>query len=207
MFSLRAIWFSAFFLITHVAWSQHQNRFFSAAVTNHHSAYPFSAFKNLFANEIHPGVEVGYGFNWKTKPKHDWYQRFKAGYFYHRFVQHAIPLYTQLGYRYKPLQCLWFSAALGAGYLHCIPATAVLHVNAEGTYKNAKGIGRGQALLNFTVGAQYNLAKSKQNSTAVFIEYQQMLQTPFIKSYVPLLPYNSIAVGLSFPLKAKPNAR
>lgn len=190
------------FSTTTSLWAQRQARFVSVAVTNHHSAYPFSSFANLFKKEFHPGVEFGYGFNWKTAPKHDWYQTFKAGYFYHRFVQHAIPLSTQLGYRYK-LNPFQLSAALGAGYLHSIPATAVLQLSDDGTYEKAKGIGRGQALFNFTLGAQYIIYKQKQRPISIFLDYQQQVQTPFIQSYVPLLPYNSIAFGISVPLNPK----
>jgi hypothetical protein len=181
------------------AFSQKRETFVSLAVTNQHSAFPFSTFQNLFTREYNPGVEVGYGFNWKTKPRHDWYQAFKAGYFYHRFVQHAVPVYTQIGYRYK-LQQLRLMAALGAGYLHSIPASAVLELQEDGTYKNAKGIGRGQALILLSTGAEYVLSKSYRGPT-VFLHYRQQLQTPFINSYVPLLPYNGLALGLSFPIK------
>lgn len=199
---MKTILTAACLFIVSCAWCQHRERFVSLAITNHHSAYPFSSFANLFTKEFHPGVEFAYGFNWKTAPKHDWYQTFKAGYFYHRFVQHAIPLYTQLGYRYK-LNPFQLSAALGAGYLHFIPATAVLQLSDDGTYEKSKGIGRGQALFNFSVGAQYNITKNSQKPVAVFIDYRQQLQTPFIKSYVPLLPYNSIAFGISVPLNPK----
>ena len=188
----------SFFIMAHAA-SQKREKFVSVAVTNQHSAYPFSAFKNLFTKEFNPGVEVGYGFNWKTKPKHDWYQTFTAGYFYHRFVQHAVPLYTQLGYRYK-LQRLYLTAALGAGYLHSLPASAVLELQEDGTYKNAKGIGRGQALVLFSTGAGYAFKKTAP-APSVFIHYRQQVQTPFINSYVPLLPYNGIAIGISIPVK------
>jgi hypothetical protein len=187
------------FFITAQVFPQKREKFVSLAVTNQHSAFPFSTFKNLFAKEFNPGLEVGYGFNRKTRPRHDWYQAFKAGYFYHRFVQHAVPLYTQIGYRYK-LQQLRFTAALGAGYLHSIPATAVLELQMDGTYKNAKGIGRGQALILLSTGAEYMLSKSNTAPT-VFLHYRQQLQTPFINSYVPLLPYNGLALGLSFSIK------
>jgi hypothetical protein len=181
--------------------AQHRSRVVSLAVTNQHSAFPFSTFKNLFTKEFHPGVEVGYGFNWKTRARHDWYQDFKAGYFYHRFVQHAIPVYTQLGYRYKLGKTVRLTAALGAGYLHSVPATAVLELRNDGTYENAKGIGRGQALFNFTAGVQYVVTGNNPRPATVFLNYQQQLQAPFIKSYVPLLPYNSVALGFSVPLK------
>ena len=107
----------------------------------------------------------------------------------------------QLGYRYKLQQHLGFSAALGAGYLHSIPATAVLKLQEDGTYKKAKGMGRGQALLNFSLGVQYQIARNGKNAPAIFIEYGQEIQTPFIISYVPLLPYNHMALGVSHPLK------
>jgi hypothetical protein len=40
----------------------------SLAVTNQHSAFPFSTFKNLFTKEFNPGVEVGYGSTGKHRP-------------------------------------------------------------------------------------------------------------------------------------------
>jgi hypothetical protein len=110
-------------------------------------------------------------------------------------------VYTQFGYRYKWKEHWRFATALGAGYLHSIPATAVLKLTDDGTYKNAKGIGRGQALVNFSIGVYYVLNKNKMTPVTAFINYGQQLQTPFIKSYVPLLPYNSLQVGVSIPLK------
>ena len=35
----------------------------------------------------------------------------------------------------------------------------------------------------------------------VFSTYQQQIQMPFVKSYVPILPYNSLIVGVSIPCK------
>lgn len=170
------------------------------AVTNNNTAFPFSKFSALFKTPFHPGVEVGYGFNWKTAPKHDWFQTLKAGYFYHRFAQHAIPVYTQAGYRYKFGEHLRLSAALGAGYLHSIPATAVLKRTADGNYENGKGIGRSQALANLTFGLHYAWLWHRQKPVAAFFAYQQQLQAPFVKSYVPLLPYNNLALGVSISL-------
>ena len=179
--------------------AQKKGREISLAITNNHSAYPFASFSQLIGGPVHPGAEAGYGFNWKTKKKHDVYQSFRLGFFHHRFVQSAIPIYTQVGYRYKALNPFQIYGALGAGYLHSIPATAVLKQNSNGDYEKAKGIGRPQALVNLSFGMRYLL--KAESSTAVFIQYTQQLQTPFIKSYVPLLPYNSIALGLSMPLK------
>lgn len=179
--------------------TQTKGRQISVAVTNNHSAYPFASFSKLFSGPFHPGAEAGYQFNWKTKAKHDWWQSFKAGVFHHRFVQTAIPIYTQFGYRYKPFDRLHMQGGLGAGYLHSIPATSVLKDDGNGSYEKAKGIGRPQALVNLSVGVRYVL--KGQMAPSIFLDYVQQLQTPFIKSYVPLLPYNSTSIGVSVPLK------
>lgn len=180
--------------------AQPKDKSLSLALTNNQTAYPFSKFGDLVAGTYHPGFEAGYSFNWKTRPRHDWVQSFKAGYFYHRFVQHAIPLYTQAGYRYKFPKRIAAQAALGAGYLHSIPATAVMEMNEKGEYESSKGIGRAQALVNITFTGSYGFAWNKKPLT-LFVQYQQQVQAPFNASYVPLLPYNAFGLGLSTPFK------
>ena len=179
--------------------AQKKGKEISLALTNNHSAYPFASFGKLLSGPFHPGIEVGYGFNWKTGRKHDWWQSFKVGVFHHRFVQTAVPIYTQFGYRLKPFNQVHLHGALGAGYLHSVPATAVLKQSNGGEYEKSKGVGRPQALVNLSFGVRY-VMKGKM-TPSIFLQYTQQLQTPFIKSYVPLLPYNAVAVGICVPLK------
>lgn len=167
------------------------------------TAKPFSKFGNLVTSIQHPGIEAAYAFNWKTKARHDWYQEFKVGYFYHRFVQHAIPVYTDLGYRYKFSPKWSAQAVIGAGYMHSIPATAQLKLQDDGTYKKGKGIGRSQGIAIANIGIAHVFRPEALRPLKVFITYQQMLQTPFINSYVPLLPYNTLLVGIGIQLKSK----
>ncbi|HEX8333526.1 MAG TPA: hypothetical protein VF622_12940 [Segetibacter sp.] len=182
------------------AYSQRQKHI-SLAVTNHNSAMPFSKFGGLFQPPLHPGFEVAYDFNWKTRKKHDWFQSVKVGYFYHRFVQHGIPLYTTFGYRYKFSKAWSAESSLAAGYMHSIPATAKFKLNEAGEYENNKGIGRMQAIAAFNVGASHTITNSSTKSVTVFTLYQQRLQFPFINNYVPLLPYNTLMIGVRSPLK------
>jgi hypothetical protein len=198
-------WILSFLLLTIAFSLQAQTRkgkALSLALTNSQSAFPFNKFGALFTKELHPGFEVGYEFNWRTAKKHDWFQSFRAGYFYHQFIQHGIPLYTQLGYRFKWKEHWRAHSALGLGYLHSIPDAGVLKLNDEGEYEKAKGIGRPQALINLSFGMQYNLKMNGSRPLAIFLQYQQQLQTPFIKSYVPLLPYNNVGLGVKMPLKS-----
>jgi hypothetical protein len=34
----------------------------------------------------------------------------------------------------------------------------------------------------------------------MFVRYQNLLQTPFVPGYVPLLPYNVLHLGISIPM-------
>lgn len=182
--------------------SAQKNRNISIAFLNTGSAYPFSQFGKLVSGIEHPGIEIGAGFNWKSKNKHDWFQEIKLAYFYHRFVQHAFPLYTDVGYRYKFSPKWSTQIALGAGYLHSIPATAKLKLGANGEYKKDKGIGRSQAIavVSFSIG--YTIHPSVKNAPWLFVTYQQFLQTPFVKAYVPILPYNSLLIGCGIPFRS-----
>ncbi len=179
--------------------SAQKNNHVSVAFVNTASAYPFAKFGKLVTDLNHPGIELGYSFNWKTKKKHDWFQDIKLGYVYHRFVQHAIPLYTDFGYRYK-FSGKWASqAAIGAGYLHSIPATSQFELAENGEYKKKKSLGRIQAMAVFNFGVSYSFAGKLP--LKIFTTYQQQIQMPFVKSYVPILPYNSLMLGVSMPCK------
>lgn len=173
----------------------------SFAILNTASAHPFQKLGNLVTTIHHPGFEIGYGFNWKTKNKHDWYQEIKAGYFYHRFVQHGIPIYTNVGYRYKFSKNWSAQSAIGAGYFHSIPATDQFELQDDGNYKKKKSLGRIQAMAVFNLGVGYTFPGKVPMK--IFTTYQQQIQTPFVKSYVPILPYNTLLIGVSIPRKSK----
>lgn len=170
---------------------------FSIAFTNNHSAYPFSSFSQLVAGTWHPGVEVGTGFNWSIKKKHDWYQEFRLGYFYHQFVQHGVPLYTNFGYRYKFSQRWRAQAGIGLGALFSFPDHKRYKLNSDGNYESISGV-RLQGMLVFNLGAGYQFARTKKHPLEAFITYQQRIQTPYVPNYVPLLPYNSLMFGLKW---------
>lgn len=173
----------------------------SIAFTSLHTAFPFGSFSSLVTKEFHPGFEAGTGFNWKTKKKHDWIQTFQFGYSYHRFIQHSLALYSEFGYRYKFLKSFSSAAKIGAGYLHAIPVGKIFNLQDDGTYKKKLNLGRPQLIASLTLG----LSKRLSSGAVVFIDYQQRLQFPFIKSYVPLLPSNLILIGTTIPLHKKNN--
>jgi hypothetical protein len=178
-----------------------QKKYISLAAFTTQTTMPFGKFAGLFTDQFHPGIEAGYGINLSAKEKHDWFVEFKIACFYHRFVQIGIPLYANFGYRYKFYSRFSAETCIGAGYMHSIPATAKLKLNEDGVYVNNKGIGRMQAMATFALGLGYTFNPHANKPLAMFTTYQQRVQMPFVKSYVPLLPYNSFMIGIKKSIK------
>jgi hypothetical protein len=176
------------------------NQYLSVAFTDNASAYPFGILVGYFEAPLHPGVEIGWGKTFKQKPKHDWYRELKLGYFYHRFVQHGISLSLNYGYRYKFPKHFVADVALGAGYFHSIAATEVLKLDDKGNYENAKGIGRPQIMGALTLGGGYIIPLKNGTPLKLWLQYQTRIQAPFVNAYVPILPYDQLALGVTFTL-------
>lgn len=167
------------------------------AVNNFVTAKPISGFPKLFYSQFHPGLTLSTGFNWKEKTRYNLMQSFKLGYFSHRYVQRSFVLYSEFGYRYKAGARWGFSIAAGAGYLHMIPATEQFRINENGDWEKIKLKSRPQALISLSLGIDYKVSES---GIRTFIRYQNMLQTPFVPGYVPLLPYNVLHLGVTVPI-------
>ncbi len=190
-------------LITLISVNAQKKEYLRLSVYNTQNAMPFGKFSGLFREILHPGIEFGYGRIFSKKEKHEWFGEVKLSYFYHRYVQHGIPVYVNFGYRHQIVQRLFADASLGLGYMHSIPATGKYKLNSEGEYENNKGVGRMQATASFGIGLNYVLTPASARPVKVFAIYQQRLQMPFVKSYVPLLPYNIFMIGASRPIKKK----
>lgn len=186
--------------ITFSAKAQHSS-YVTASVFNTQSAMPFGKFAGLFGGVVHPGMEVGYGKDLWQKSQHFWFLELKFAFFYHRYVQCGIPLYLDFGYNYAIAGGLSVKTSVGAGYLHSVPATGKFKLNSNGEYENNIGVGRMQAIATFGLGLEYRLKSTASGPLVIFTNYQQRIQFPFVKSYVPFLPYNSFIIGIHLPVK------
>jgi hypothetical protein len=180
-------------------------KYFSLGIYNTQNELPYGKFGGLFTEIFHPGIEGGIGKNFSSIKKHDWFAELKVSYFYHRFIQHGIPVYGNLGYRYKFSDRFSTEASLGLGYMHSIPASSKFKLE-NGEYTNNKGAGRMQGMVNNALGINYVIHPEAKKPIMAFLLYQQRLQLPFIKSYVPLLPYNSFQFGVKMPFATKPSS-
>src|SRR5688572_7925858 len=171
----------------------------SFSLSNSHTAMPYASFSKLFYKEFHPGVETGTGFNWKTGKKHDWIQTINLQYSFHRFIQHSLMIYTELGYRYKLSKGLNITGKPGIGYMLAIEDSKVFVLNDKGEYEQIKP---GRSHVMGALSFQIDKLVGKQGGS-VFFNYQQRFQFRFIDVYVPVLPVNAASIGFSIPINRK----
>ncbi len=180
-------------LITYSSYAQKKITQVTFETGNAVSALPFLGAHQLFYSNYHPFTTLGARLMLKEKGKHAWEQSLNLGYIYHRFVQHSIPLFTETIYRYDFNKSFSMRAHIGLGYLHSIPGTNRFELNDQGEYEKINSLGRAQACVKFSISAAYAINQDLQLS----LNYGVLGQMPFVKSYVPLLPYNSIQLGIA----------
>ncbi len=172
-------------------------------IGNNHSSVPFKRFSKLIYSNFHPVYELGKTFDLKEKPNWTWFQTVNVGYFKHRFVQSAIMIYSENGINKKIVNGTSANVKLGAGYMHAFTAPEIVQQNAAGDYEIKSDYGRPQILLSLSFGIEQSIIKNVSNGPKISLSYQIRVQTPYVQSYVPLLPYNVLKFGLIFPLHDK----
>ncbi len=181
-----------------------QSQRYGVSLSNNVTSFPVTGYTQLFYSQFHPGLDAFRSWKISKSEKNKIELKVNAGFYYHRFVQTAIRIYPSISL-YKTL-CKRFSlgAGVGGGYGMSFEGSEVFKLNSEGKYETKKKInGRSQFLINFEIGGQYNLKKDNLNSVRIFLALKTFIQGPFVSGYVPLLPVNSLFLGISIPVKSK----
>ncbi|HSB92983.1 MAG TPA: hypothetical protein VLC28_07705 [Flavitalea sp.] len=174
-------------------------KYIKIGITNSQTARPFTKFSALFTSPIHPGFELGYGMSQRIGKRSQWFFEPAIAYTFHRWVQHNISIVAQEYFCYMLGAGFSITARLGAGYQLSIPTTTVFELSGE-TIKSKPFAARSQFIFNGGVGANKSIDK---HGMMIGLLYQQKIQTPFVRNYVPLLPYNSMMISLTIPISQK----
>jgi len=195
-----------FLFITNIAFAQ--NKRYGAEISNNVTSYPVLGYQQLLYSQLHPGLEVFK--NWKLNKNDKSIVAFQinAGFFYHRFVQTAIRVYPSLSYSRWLGKRFNLGAGLGAGYCHSFVGNDVFILNSEGVYEKKSSLkGRPQYIVSLEIGGSYNIYKENPDGIRIFFAFKTFLQGTFVPGYVPVLPVNSLFIGVSLPLIKKENEK
>ncbi|NND32336.1 MAG: hypothetical protein HKN76_07055 [Saprospiraceae bacterium] len=181
-----------------VYWLFAQNGFaqdaFSVSVFNHAASLP----GGTWAGAIHPGFDLAMITHTKARQKSERSIHWHASYYYHRLVHHSFLLFGEYNWQKKIIGNLGFGLAGGAGYQHTFEDHEIFSLNKSGKYERSAKAGKAHAHISLAAKIQYPLGKRRFEP---FLQYRLRLITPFVKTYVPVLPAESYHVGISFPLR------
>jgi len=151
----------------------------------------------IWGTPVHPGFSVGTEFRYNSAIRNEWFQTLKFAYSYHKYAQHSLLLFSELGYRRHFSLAFDVEARLGLGYLHAIPDAQIFVLGDNGTYNRKHNLGRPQGMGSFSLGLGYTF--NHGSGLRVFIAEQFYMQAPFVNEYVPLLPSSVFHLGVAFP--------
>lgn len=158
---------------------------------------------NPLSGPLHPGITLAAARAWKDTDHSQLYQSFRLGYLYHQYIQHAVQLTTELGYKYKFSSGIGFAPVIGGGYVHSIATENQFKLQDDGTYKQVPRLGRPNWLITLGANFGYSLAKVSSLNAAIFLSYRFSVQGVFIRSTSPILAYSTVGIGVAVPLKKR----
>jgi hypothetical protein len=177
----------------------------SVSVFNNAIALPFTGKAGVLHSPVHPGFTAAIGNQLNRSLRHQLFLNLKLAYLYQKRAQHGLQLYPVLGYRFTMDNGIGIESGLGLGYMHAFTDLQQYKLNENGVYKKVPNIGRPSFLASLNIGLSYDLQRKKDIPIRLFSLYQLWFQTPFVKSYVPVLPNAALHVGSAFYLSRKSN--
>jgi hypothetical protein len=181
-----------------------QEKYLGAAISSNAPSLPITGIGNVFQGSFHPGIDVNYSKKFNKKEVNQWFYKVNAGLIWQKYVQTLFTVSGMALYRNNHFKRLNFDAGIGTGYGAAFEGGAVLKLNKDGVYETrSKFSPRSQFVILLQTGIIYKLKKDIAQSMAITLHAKTIIQGPFVKGYVPLLPINAIELGVLIPLKKK----
>ena len=166
---------------------------------NESTAIPFTKF---VTTPIHPGLQAGTEFVYKTKEHSRLFQTANISYFYHNHLSPGIGINTELGYEYRLNAGLAFEGLFGMGYMHTF-ATAREFSFINGHYEENIDKGNARLYPSFSLDMGYYIKKTDKSSPKIFIRYQSWVEYPYSPDFIPLMTHINLHVGTKFFITTK----
>jgi len=184
--------------------SRAQEHPFGIFFSNNVVSLPVTGLPATTYAQFHPGLDLFTGFRLNQHSRHQWWVHADLGVYYHRFFQTGLRLHGSIDYRYVISSRLSVDAGLIAGYMHSFTWYDVFELDGDGVYKKiAKLKGRPQVLGGFRIGVSTPLMPVKVDGLALHLDLRTYLQAPFAGAYIPIIPTNTLMLGVSKKLTCK----
>jgi hypothetical protein len=177
---------------------------FGIALSNNVVALPVTGMPATTFTQFHPGLDLFSGVQLNSHTKHQLWVHGNLGAYYHRFFQTGIRLHGSLDYRHAFLSGFSLDAGIMAGYMQSFTWYDVFTMNDDGVYEKISTFrGRPQFLGGFRIGASHPLMPERLNGFAIHLDLRTYLQAPFAGAYIPIIPTNTLMIGISKKVTCK----
>lgn len=161
---------------------------------NEATSMPFSP---LVTQPFHPGLALSTEFDYNRFAKsHRIFQTVGLSYYYHRYLNQAISLYSEFGYEFR-ISGIAFSSLVGVGYMRSYPTSTEFSLD-NGHYKAKASTGVGHFIPSFSLESGYYLKPKEKYSTKLFLRYQAWVQYPFSRGFIDIMPHSNLHLGVKF---------
>jgi hypothetical protein len=185
-----------------------QEKYLGTSISSNAPSLPITGIGNVFLGSFHPGMDINYLKKFNKKEINQWFYKVNAGLIWQKYVQTLFTVSGMLVYRNNHFKRTNFDAGIGTGYGAAFEGGAVLKLNKDGVYETrSKFFPRSQFIILLQAGIIYKLRKEIAQSIALTLHAKTIVQGPFVKGYVPLLPINAIELGVLIPLKNKDESK
>ena len=152
---------------------------------------------------IRVGVQAGAIYQWNNNKKHQFTQSGNLAYFYHQNLQHAIQLYTEVGYQIHLENGLRINPfSIGGGYVASIGDMDSFEWNTEmNAYESQGRTFRNNWMISLGLGLGYETGiKIAERPLTFNFNYHLQVQGTIVQENVPIMAYSPIMLGVSLPL-------
>jgi len=152
---------------------------------------------------FHPRLQIEARYQWNNDAHSQWVQSANLGYFFHKYVQHGVQLYTEFGWQRQwdnGLRIL--PLAIGGGYVLSFQDMPTHEFNPDTEQYERVGVPlRNNWLISLGSTIGYRTpAQVLGRSLSFYLSYRLHVQGTFIKSTVPVVAYSPLMLGLEIPL-------
>jgi hypothetical protein len=161
---------------------------------NEATAIPYTRIITL---PIHPGIQIGTDYSYRTKKHSRLFQTANINYFYHNHLNQGIGINSEFGYEYRTRPGLSFSCLLGIGYMQTFSTTEEFSFNNGQYEKNTDG-GNARFIPSLSVDANYYIFRESEHSPSIFIRYQAWIEYPYSPDFIPLMTHINLHAGARF---------
>lgn len=164
------------------------------ALGNEATAIPFTL---LPVETIHPTVQVGTEFRYKTGAHAYRYQTLNVGYMYHQYLFQGVYINSEFGYDYLLSQHLSFKSHIGLGYLHTF-VTGTEYQLQDGVYELGSDKGNARMMPSLSLGLGYRMRKEDAQSPELFLLYKSWVEYPYSPGFIPVMTHVNLEIGIKF---------